>query len=50
MARLVHPSDGTVVELDGDLEVRYRALGWGDVEKPKTAKRAPVKKPDLVTE
>lgn len=44
MTRLTLPAVGTVVELEGDLEDRYRAAGWVDVpaqraaapEKPKT--------------
>lgn len=43
MTRLTLPAVGTVVDIEGDLEARYRAAGWVEVstrqvaepEKPK---------------
>jgi len=44
LARLIHPTAGTVVTVEGNLEDRYRAAGWSEEgqqeeatsEKPKT--------------
>ena len=43
MARLKHPTVGTVVTLEGDLEGSYRASGWvdADSEPEKPVKRSP---------
>lgn len=43
MARLVLRSAGTVVHVEGDLEVQYRASGWEDADaaKVETPKRGP---------
>lgn len=46
--RLVHPTAGTVVDLEGDLADRYVAAGWEEVDKPKRApaRRAKPAEPD----
>lgn len=41
MPALKHPTAGTVVVVEGDLEKRYRARGWVDAEKPKPKHRKP---------
>lgn len=44
MARLTHPTAGTVVHVEGDIEIAYRESGWVDVEeqteKPKRGRSA----------
>lgn len=43
MARLVLEPVGTVVHVEGDLEVQYRAAGWVDADRettpPKTRRK-----------
>ena len=39
MAALKHPTAGTVIVVEGDLEQRYRARGWVDTEKLKPKHR-----------
>ena len=49
MARLVHPTAGTVVTVEGDLESLYRATGWAEEsakqdEAPSEKPKAPVRR------
>jgi len=48
LARLIHPTAGTVVTVEGDLEGRYRAAGWGDADAPAQQVEAPSEKPKPV--
>lgn len=45
MPRLTHPSAGTVVTLEGDLEERYRAAGWVDADASAQQEEATTEKP-----
>jgi hypothetical protein len=44
LARLIHPTAGTVVTVEGDLESQYRAAGW--FEESDQQEQAPSEKPD----
>lgn len=39
MAKLKHPTAGTVIEVEGDLADKYLSLGWEE-EKPKRTRRS----------
>jgi hypothetical protein len=49
LARLIHPTAGTVVRLEGDLEAFYRAGGWADADAPAQQDEAPSEKPKPTT-
>ena len=49
MARLVHPTAGTVVTAGDSLADRYRAAGWGDADASTQQEEATSEKPKPAT-
>lgn len=45
MARLQHPTAGTVVDIEGDLFDRYRASGWLEPGQQQAASEEPKNEP-----